>query len=97
MDRNDELILLEFCAKQHAAFRQEDWRGGDRLSDETLAAAALFLAHTNWFGQADALREVAERLAPALGFPELVRRTRFDFARFEGMLKMRLRHACALS
>lgn len=97
MDRNDELVLLEFCAKQHAAFRQEDWRGGDQLSDETLAAAALFLAHTNWFGQAAALREVAERLATALGFPELVRRTRFDFARFEGMLKMQLRHACALS
>ncbi|HEY9250811.1 MAG TPA: hypothetical protein VIO38_16840, partial [Rariglobus sp.] len=61
------------------------------------ATVALFLANATWFGHAAELREVAERLAPAERFPQLVRRTRFDFSRFDGMLKMRIRHACPLS
>lgn len=100
MYRDVEMALLEFCAAQSEVFDPEAWCGLDaRIPRETLAAAAWFLAMNGpaWFGHADALVQVASRLAPDKDFVELARIARFDYQRFGNSLRVRIRHACALS
>jgi hypothetical protein len=99
MNRDEDMALLEFCAAQHERFEAAAWAAGGiaGVPPDTLAAAALFLADTTWYGLSGELSRVAESLSPGASFPVLVRRTRFDFARFGPMLQMRLRHACPLS
>lgn len=99
MSREGDMALIEFCAEQFEHFEPAAWLGFERVSRETLAAAAMFLALgvKDWAGRRESLEAVAEALAPGREFTELLRMTRFDFARFRSQLAVRLTHACPLS
>lgn len=98
MTRQDDKILLELYAAQHAQFDGVAWLDTARqLPAEVVASAALLLAASDWYGHRADLCQVAADLAPGASLPDLVRRSRFDVARFVPMLRARLRYALSLS
>ena len=99
VNREEDMALLEFCARQFEAFDATAWSHFPEAWNKQVAAAALCLALSaeDWFGHRVALERVAEALVPGREFPSLAREAKFDYARFGPMLKARLRHACPLS
>ena len=92
MTRLNESQLLEFCALQHEVFDAGEWLGFSVVTQDELAATALFLASVDWFGHKHELRQIGERLlenrSPSLS--DLVRQTAFDCSRFSNMLRRKL-------
>ncbi|MBI4984190.1 MAG: hypothetical protein HZC24_02280 [Rhodocyclales bacterium] len=95
MDRLAESSLLDFCVKQREAFSAEKWRDFDSVSKRELAATALFLAGSGWYGHRSELLDVAHLLLPTKkeSFGSLSRDVNMDCSRFSSMLKARIRRA----
>lgn len=97
MNRETESRLLGFATSQHGRFDASEWLHFPHPDREELAAAAFFLAGTDWYGHRRALLEAAESLAPGFRgrLSELVARTNFDLSRFSNQLRRSLDHAKA--
>ncbi|WP_162487252.1 hypothetical protein [Variovorax sp. B2] len=88
---------MAFSAAQNRHFREEDWlkfAATGPVSSDEVAATALFLAGGYWYGHADSLFRVAERLSPgSVGkFSERARAVEFNCSRLDHMLKTRITH-----
>ena len=92
MTRLTEAQLLEFCTRQRGAFAAEQWHQFVEADRVELATAALFLASVDWFGEKQALRQVAAELLAGqrAQLSELVSETGFDCSRFSNLLRRKL-------
>lgn len=91
MNRTTEAELLDFCARQHAAFDSRAWVRDDAGERADLVCAAFLLASSPWYGHRDELLDIVEALHPrgASAFPEILGDRDFDCARFHNTLRAR--------
>jgi hypothetical protein len=94
MNRQGEQELLDFCAAQRIDFSADQWKTFSAVTRQELAAAALFLAGTEWYGHRKELIEIGEHLAPGYygRLSVLIDETRFDLSRFNTRIKRDLGH-----
>ena len=89
MTPESEANLLEFCTLQKAHFRYDDWLTYPHPDKNEMTAVCLFLAGVDWYCRRLDLREIAGRLRPGspISYQKLMHLTRFDAARFSGLLR----------
>lgn len=99
MNRANEQELLDFCARQKESFSSKQWQDFSLVKKNELAAAALFLAGSDWYGHRNELLDLVDHLFPGRkgGFAQLEHDAAMDCGRFSNMLKARLNHEQSLS